>query len=49
MSISLRMVAPSFVMTTSPMESTSILSIPFGPNVERTESATAFAAAMLFD
>ncbi len=36
-------------MTTSPIESTSILSIPFGPSVERTESATALAAAMLFD
>ena len=47
MSISLSMVAPSLVMTTSPMLSTSILSIPFGPRVERTESATALAAAML--
>jgi hypothetical protein len=47
MSISLRMVAPSLVMTTSPMLSTSILSMPFGPRVVRTASATAFAAAML--
>ena len=49
MSISLRMVAPSLVMTTSPMESTSILSMPLGPRVERTASATALAAAMLLD
>ena len=49
MSISFRMVAPSLVMTTSPIESTSILSMPLGPNVERTASATALAAAMLFD
>ena len=47
MSISFRMVAPSLVITTSPMLSTSILSIPFGPNVDLTASATAFAAAML--
>ena len=47
MSISLRIVAPSFVITTSPILSTSILSIPFGPNVDLTASATAFAAAML--
>nr|QNO53751.1 hypothetical protein ONPGGGGH_00050 [Methanosarcinales archaeon ANME-1 ERB6] len=46
MSISLRMVAPSFVITTSPRESTSILSIPFGPKVVRTAEATAFAAFM---
>ena len=45
-SISLRMVTPSFVMITSPMESTSILSIPFGPSVVLTASAIAFAAAM---
>ena len=44
MSISFRIVAPSFVITTSPRESTSILSIPFGPNVVRTAAATAFAA-----
>ena len=44
MSISLRIVTPSFVITTSPRESTSILSIPFGPNVVRTASPTAFAA-----
>ena len=48
-SICFRMVAPSLVMTTSPMESTSILSMPLGPKVERTASATAFAAAMLLD
>ncbi|MPM66314.1 hypothetical protein SDC9_113221 [bioreactor metagenome] len=46
-SISLRMVAPSFVITTSPIESTSILSIPLGPRVVLTASATAFAAIML--
>ncbi len=47
MSISLRMVAPSFVITTSPIESTSILSMPLGPRVVLTASATAFAAMML--
>ena len=47
MSISFRIVAPSFVITTSPMLSTSILSMPFGPNVDLTASATAFAAAIL--
>jgi len=31
------------------MESTSILSMPLGPSVERTASATALAAAMLLD
>src|SRR5206468_5399908 len=46
-SISLRIVTPSFVIVTSPNESTSILSIPRGPSVERTASATARAAAML--
>ena len=45
-SISLRMVTPSLVMTTSPMVSTSILSMPFGPRVVLTAPATAFAAAM---
>ncbi len=48
-SISLRIVTPSFVTTTSPIESTSILSSPRGPRVERTASAIAFAAAMLFE
>ena len=42
------MVAPSLVIVTSPMELTSILSIPRGPRVERTVSATTFAAVMLF-
>ena len=46
-SISFKIVAPSFVIITSPIESTSILSIPFGPRVVRTASATAFAAAIL--
>ena len=49
MSISFRIVAPSLVITTSPIESTNILSIPFGPSVDLTASATAFAAAILFD
>src|SRR5579871_3475265 len=48
-SISLRIVTPSFVTTTSPMESTSILSSPRGPRVDRTASAIAFAAWMLFE
>ena len=47
MSISSRMVTPSFVTTMSPRESTSILSMPFGPSVVRTVSATSFAAMML--
>jgi len=47
MSISSRMVTPSLVTVMSPSEETSILSIPFGPSVERTDSATARAAAML--
>jgi len=47
MSISLRMVTPSLVIVTDPMESTSILSIPFGPSVDWTASATARAALML--
>src|SRR5947208_3799622 len=46
-SISLRIVTPSFVIVTSPRESTSILSMPFGPRVDLTASATARAAAML--
>ncbi len=48
-SISFRMVTPSLVMTTSPMVLTSILSIPLGPRVDLTASATAFAAAMLLN
>ena len=47
-SISLRMVAPSFVIVTSPRESTSILSIPFGPRLVFTISEIILAAAMLF-
>ncbi len=46
-SISLSMVTPSLVMTTSPMESTSILSIPLGPRALLTASAIALAAMML--
>ena len=46
MSISFSIVAPSFVITTSPIESTNILSIPFGPNVDLTELAMVFAARM---
>ena len=42
------MVAPSFVIVTSPKESTSILSIPLGPKLECTISAIIFAAAILF-
>ena len=45
-SISSRIVTPSFVITTSPIESVSILSIPRGPSVVLIASATAFAAAM---
>src|SRR5437773_664019 len=48
-SISLRIVTPSFVIVTSPRESTSILSMPFGPRVDLTASATARAAAMLLN
>src|SRR5438309_10673957 len=40
-------VAPSFVITISPMPATSILSIPRGPMVDRTISATILAAIML--
>ncbi|KUG16152.1 hypothetical protein ASZ90_014195 [hydrocarbon metagenome] len=47
-SISLRIVTPSLVMTTSPMVSTIILSMPLGPRVVLTAPATAFAA-MMFD
>ena len=48
-SISLRMVTPSLVMTTSPMESTSILSIPLGPRLLLTASAMVLAAVMLLN
>src|SRR5271156_6704427 len=47
-SISLSMVAPSLVMVTSPIESTSILSMPRGPIEVLTISAISFAAWMLF-
>src|SRR5436309_8190626 len=40
-------VAPSFVITMSPLPATSILSIPLGPMVDRTISATILAAIML--
>mmetsp|Transcript_7546 Transcript_7546/g.23867 ORF Transcript_7546/g.23867 Transcript_7546/m.23867 type:complete len:266 (+) Transcript_7546:1040-1837(+) len=43
-----RIVAPSFVMITSPDLDTTILSMPFGPSDVRTTSATALAAVMLF-
>src|SRR2546425_4130785 len=46
-SISSSIVAPSLVMVTSPNPSTSILSIPLGPNEDRTDSAIIFAA-MIF-
>lgn len=39
-----RTVAPSLVIRTSPSWSMSILSIPFGPNVDLTAAATAKAA-----
>ena len=48
-SISLRMVTPSLVMVTSPMESTSSLSMPLGPIELRTALATARAAIILFE
>src|SRR5713101_9337240 len=41
-------VAPSLVIVTSPIVLTSILSMPRGPSVVRTVSATIFAAVMLF-
>ncbi len=47
MSISFRIVTPSLVMVTSPILSMSILSMPFGPRVDLTAAATAFAAAIL--
>ncbi len=43
-----RMVTPSFVIVMSPKLSTIILSMPFGPSVVRTVSATSLAARMLF-
>src|SRR5207245_9600517 len=46
-SISFMIVAPSFVITMSPIPATSILSIPRGPMVDRTISATILAAIML--
>ena len=42
----LMMVAPSFVMMTSPSLDWIILSMPFGPSEERTASATPLAAIM---
>ena len=48
-SISLRMVTPSLVMTTSPTESTSILSIPLGPRLLLTALEIAMAAWMLLN
>ncbi len=47
-SISLRIVAPSFVIVTSPTVSTSILSMPLGPRLDLTISETSFAAVILF-
>src|SRR4029077_13443324 len=41
-------VAPSLVMTMSPMPATSIWSMPLGPMVDRTVSARTFAAMILF-
>ncbi len=43
----LRMVAPSLVMTTSPLDVWIILSIPLGPSEVRTASLTALAADRL--
>lgn len=43
----LRIVAPSFVMITSPVPVVTILSMPRGPKLVRTASATALAASML--
>ena len=42
----LMMVAPSFVMMTSPSLDWIILSMPFGPSEDRTASATPLAAMM---
>lgn len=41
-----RMVAPSLVMITSPLAEDNILSMPRGPRLVRTASATALAATM---
>mmetsp|Transcript_7141 Transcript_7141/g.12308 ORF Transcript_7141/g.12308 Transcript_7141/m.12308 type:complete len:228 (+) Transcript_7141:1394-2077(+) len=41
-----RMVAPSLVMMTSPLGAETILSMPRGPRLVRTASATAFALSM---
>ena len=46
-SIFCRIVAPSFVMVTSPSGLTSILSIPFGPSDVRSTVETERAATML--
>jgi len=48
-SISFKIVTPSLVMVTSPMESTRSLSMPLGPMVLRTALATARAAMMLLE
>mmetsp|Transcript_10473 Transcript_10473/g.26846 ORF Transcript_10473/g.26846 Transcript_10473/m.26846 type:complete len:214 (-) Transcript_10473:1-642(-) len=42
-----RMVAPSLVISTSPLGDTTILSMPRGPRLVRTASATALAASIL--
>ena len=47
-SISFKIVTPSLVTTISPSPSTNILSIPFGPNVVLTVSASTFPAKILF-
>ncbi len=47
-SISFSIVAPSLVMVTSPIESTSILSMPLGPREDFTIPAMILAALMLF-
>ena len=47
MFISSRIVTPSLVTVTSPKESTNILSIPLGPKVVLTVSATNLAAIIL--
>ena len=45
---SFKIVVPSFVIVTSPVEPTSILSMPLGPKLERITCAINFAAVMLF-
>jgi hypothetical protein len=47
-SISLRIVAPSFVIVTSPNVSTNILSMPLGPRLVFTICVTSLAAVILF-